>query len=89
MLILWFPKICLLLFSMNCYCRHCVMERIESDNLPLELHPKVEEMIRPPAETGTNGCTEKNVYGKVTVPSSSLNLCILINLKNNGFSPRV
>ena len=38
------------------------MERIESNHLPLEFHPKVEEMIRPAAEAGTNGCTEKCVW---------------------------
>ena len=35
-------------------CRLCVMERIESDRLPLELHTNVEEMIEPTAEVDTN-----------------------------------
>ena len=66
-------------------CRLCVMERIESDHMPLELHTNVEEMIEPAAQADKN----KNLYGKLTVPSSLLNLCILINPKKNFVSPRV
>ena len=63
-------------------CRLCVVERIESDHLPLELHTNVEEMVGPTAEVDINECTE-NLYGKLTVPSNLLNLCILIKPKNN------
>ena len=63
-------------------CRLCVVERIESDHLPLELHTNVEEMIGSTAEVDINECTE-NLYGKLTVPSNLLNLCFLIKPKNN------
>ena len=54
-------------------CGLCIMERIESDRLPLELHTNVEEMIEPTAEADKNYCTDKSVwhlYGKLTVISS-------------------
>ena len=37
-------------------CRLHVMERIESDHLPLELHTNVEEIIGPTAEVDINEC---------------------------------
>ena len=43
MITLWFPKIFFLYFQHDC--RFCVIERIESDHMPLELHTNVEEMI--------------------------------------------
>ena len=63
-------------------CRLCVVERIGSDHLPLELHTNAEEMIGPTGEVDINECTE-NLYGKLTVPSNLLNLCFLIKPKNN------
>ena len=35
-------------------CGLCIMERIESDRLPLELHTNVKEMIEPTAEVDKN-----------------------------------
>ena len=43
-------------------CRLCVMERIESDHMPLELHTNVEEMIGHTAEVDKNECTDKFVW---------------------------
>ena len=43
-------------------CRLCVMERIESDRLPLELLTNVEEVIEPTAEVDKNECTEKSMW---------------------------
>ena len=43
-------------------CRLCVMERIESDHMPLELHTNVEEMIEPAAQADKNECTAKFVW---------------------------
>ena len=43
-------------------CRLCVIERIESDHMPLELHTNVEEMIGHRAEVDKNECTDKFVW---------------------------
>ena len=43
-------------------CRLHVMERIESDHMPLELHTNVEEMIEPAAQADKNECTAKFVW---------------------------
>ena len=43
-------------------CWFCVMERIESDHMPLELHTNVEEMIEPAAQADKNECTAKFVW---------------------------
>ena len=43
-------------------CRLCVIERIESDHMPLELHTNVEEMIGHTAEVDKNECTDKFVW---------------------------
>ena len=43
-------------------CQLCVIERIESDNTPLELHTNVEEMIGHTAEVDKNECTDKFVW---------------------------
>ena len=43
-------------------CRFCVMERIESDHMPLELHTNVEEMVEPAAQADKNECTAKFVW---------------------------
>ena len=43
-------------------CRLCVVERIGSDHLPLELHTNVEEMIGHTAEVDKNECTDKFVW---------------------------
>ena len=43
-------------------CRLCVMERIESDHMPLELHTNVEEMIEPAAQADKNECTAKFIW---------------------------
>ena len=43
-------------------CRLRVMERIESDHMPLELHTNVEEMIGPTAEVDKNEYTDKFVW---------------------------
>ena len=42
--------------------RLCVMERIESDHIPLELLTNVEEMIKPAAQEDKNECTAKFVW---------------------------
>ena len=69
-------------------CRFYIMERIESDHLLLELHTNVEEM-----QNLQHKLTIMNIllslYGKLTVPSSLLNLCILMKPRNNCVSPRV
>ena len=43
-------------------CRLCVMERIESDHMPLELHTNVEEMTEPAAQVDNNEYTFKFVW---------------------------
>ena len=42
--------------------RLCIMERIESDHLPLELHTNVEEMTEPAAQVDNNEYTFKFVW---------------------------
>ena len=60
MITLWFPKIFFSLIQHDC--RLCVIERIESDHMPLELHTNVEEMIGPTAEVDKNEYTDKFVW---------------------------
>ena len=43
-------------------CRLHVMQRIESDHMPLQLHTNVEEMIEPAAQADKNECTAKFVW---------------------------
>jgi len=43
-------------------CRLCVMERIESDHMPLELLTNVEEMLGHTAQVDKNECTDKFVW---------------------------
>ena len=43
-------------------CRLCIMERIESDHLPLELHTNVEEMTELAAQVDNNEYTFKFVW---------------------------
>ena len=60
MITLWFPTIFFSLIQHDC--RLCVIERIESDHMPLELHTNVEEMIGHTAEVDKNECTDKFVW---------------------------
>ena len=51
------------LFALIRYdCRLCVMERIKSDHMPLELHTNVEEMTEPAAQVDNNEYTFKFVW---------------------------
>ena len=42
--------------------RLCVMERIESDHMPLEQHTNFEEMIEPAAQADKNECIANFVW---------------------------
>ena len=65
MITLWFPKNFFSLIQHDC--RLCVIERIESDHLPLELHTNVEVMLGHTAEVDKMNVLT-NLYGKLTMP---------------------